>query len=130
MIKNKKLTINSKMNVYYCSGMDKPKIIANSIKDLFNSKNARDYLPIDNEEFKELKNNIYYFMRKNDIVDVDYVLSSDYNIFICKNSLIGQLIKLWGFSEERAKKSFTNFINDKANNKLVWQNIVDFYYDY
>lgn len=125
-----KLTIYTKMNIYYCDGINKPELIAKSLKDLFNNDNAKDCLPTDKEEFNDLKSNIYYCTRNNDLVDVDYSLSSDYNIFICKNSLLGQLTSVWGLATENAKKDFTNLFKENANNKLVWKNIAHFYDEY
>lgn len=114
-----KLTIYSKMNVYYCDGFDKPKIIANSIKDLFNNKNARDYLPEDKEVFKELKENTYFDVRHNNLLDVAYRFLTDCTIFINKNNMIEYLTKICGFTEEQAKKYFTDYIHDTDNNKHV-----------
>lgn len=114
-----KLTIYSKMNVYYCDGTDKPTIIANSIKDLFNNKNARDYLPEETEEFKDLKESIYYNVRNNDFVDVVYRLLTDCSIFLNKSNMIEYLAKICGFTKEQAKKHFTDCIKDTDNNKRV-----------
>lgn len=125
-----KLTIYTKINIYYCNGMDKPVIIANSLYDLFNNDNAKKFLPTNTEEFKDLKKSIYFYVKDKNIISIDYKLGLKYNIFICKNSLLSQLMELWGYSEEQAKKSFTNFINDKANNKLVWKKITDMYNQY
>lgn len=113
------LTIYSKMNVYYCDGFSKPKLIANSIKDLFNAENARDYLPTDKEEFKNLKKDIYYWFRIHDFIDVAYFLMVDYNLFINKNNMVEYLTKTCGFTNEQAKKHFTNYINDTDNNKRI-----------
>lgn len=114
-----KLTIYSKMHVYYCDGFDKPTIIANSIKELFNNKNARDYLPTDRGEFKDLKENIYYNVRNNDFVDVVYRLLTDCSIFLNKNNMVEYLTKSCGFATEQAKKHFTDYIKDTENNKRV-----------
>ena len=114
-----KLTIYSKMNVYYCDGMAKPTIIANSIKDLFNNKNARDYLPEETEEFKDLKENIYYNVRNNDFVDVVYRLLTDCSIFLNKSNMVEYLTKVCGFTIEQAKNHFTDCIKDTDNNKRV-----------
>lgn len=114
-----KLTIYSKMNIYFCDGMSKPTVIANSIKDLFNNKNARDYLPEETVEFKDLKEQTYYNVKNNNFVDVAYKLLTDCNIFINKSTMMEYLTKICGFTEEQAKKHFTNYINDTENNKLV-----------
>lgn len=114
-----KLTIYSKMNVYYCDGFDKPKIIANSLKDLFNNKNARDCLPTDKEEFKDLKEHVYYNVRNNDFVDVAYRLLTDCSIFLNKNNMIEYLTNVCGFTAEQAKKHFTDYVQDTDNNKRV-----------
>lgn len=114
-----KLTIYSKMHVYYCDGFDKPTIIANSIKELFNNKNARDYLPIDKEEFKDLKEHVYYNVRTNNFVDVVYRLLTDYSIFLNKSNMIEYLAKICGFTAEQAKKHFTDYVQDTDNNKRV-----------
>lgn len=125
-----KLTIYTKINVYYCNGVDKPKIIANSLYDLFNNANAKKFLPTNKEEFKDLKQSIYFYVKDKNIISIDYKLGLKYNIFICKNSLLSQLMELWGYSEEQAKKTFTNFITDNDNNKLVWEKITDMYNQY
>lgn len=114
-----KLTIYSKMNVYYCDGMDKPEIIANSLKDLFNNKNARDYLPTDKEELKDLKENIYFDIKNSNFVDVAYRLLTDCSIFLNKSNMIEYLTKICGFTKEQAKKHFTDYIQDTDNNKRV-----------
>ena len=107
-----KLTIYSKMHVYYCDGMAKPEIIANSLKDLFNSKSARDYLPTDTKEFKDLKENTYFDVKNSNFVDVAYRLLTDCNIFLNKNNMIEYLTKRCGFSKEQAKKHFTDYVQD------------------
>lgn len=114
-----KLTIYSKMHVYYCDGMDKPEIIANSLNDLFNNKNARDYLPDETEEFKDLKENIYFDIKNNNFVDVAYRLFVDCNIFLSKNNMLEYLTKICGFTEEQAKNHFTDYVQDTNNNKRV-----------
>lgn len=116
---NNKLTIYSKMHVYYCDGMDKPEIIAKSLKDLFNSKNARDYLPTDKEELKDLRENIYFNIKENNFVDIAYRLFVDCNIFLNKNNMIEYLTKICGFTKEQAKKHFTDCVQDTDNNKRV-----------
>lgn len=119
-----KLTIYSKMNIYYCDGMTKPTIIATSIKDLFN--NAKDYLPSDKEEFKDLKENTYYDIRNNNWVDVIYRLSTECYIFTNKNSITKYLTKVCGFNKQQAEKHFTNYVIDTENNKRVFDNIINF----
>lgn len=114
-----KLTIYSKMNVYYCDGFDKPTIIANSIKDLFNNKNARDYLPTDKEEFKDLKENTYFDIKENNFVDVVYRLLTDCSIFLNESNMIEYLTNVCGFTAEQAKKHFTDYLQDTDNNKRV-----------
>lgn len=121
------LTIYSKMNVYYCDGFSKPVLIANSIKDLFNAENARDYLPTEKEEFKDLKEHTYYNVRHNDFTDVAYSLATDCGIFITKSYLFSFLKNIWGFTEERAKKTFTDYFDENENNKLIEKNIQEFY---
>lgn len=125
MTNSRKLTIYSKMNVYYCNGSNKPIIIANSIRDLFNNENAKKFLPKNTKEFKKLKKSIYFYVSDENLVSVDYKLSFKYNIFICKNSLLSQLMEFWGFSEQEAKEHFTNYITENDNNKRIWENIVD-----
>lgn len=119
MTDSKKLTIYTKLNVYYCNGILKPKIVANSIYDLFNNKNARDYLPTNKAEFKNLKTDIYYWFKIHDFIDVAYFLIVDYNLFINTNNMIEYLTKICGFTTEQAKKHFTNYITDTDNNKRV-----------
>lgn len=114
-----KLTIYSKMNVYYCDGMDKPTIIANSVKDLFNNKDARDFLPTDTEEFKDLKKAVYYNVRNNDFIDVVYRLLTDCSIFLNESNMIEYLTRVCGFTKEQAKKHFTDYVQDTGNNKRV-----------
>lgn len=101
------ISTTTDLNIYYCDGLGNAEVVAHSFRELFTSRLTRGYLPIDDDEYKDLKQEVYWFVNNQSFIDIASVLQ-DYNLYISVNSMRNHLRKTGKLDEDTIQKLLAN----------------------